>query len=274
MAAPAVSVDLGDIQGDILRAYGNDYDCTTYAFVRIDCPPEQAQAWFAGVADHVTTAQPWRPGEKPLTTLNVAVTAAGLGALGVPEQVVGSFSKEFRQGMAGRNEVLGDVGPSDPASWEPGLGGDDAHVLLTINAKQPSDHQRALGKMRAAMDAAGGVRIVHQEDTGMLAGAREHFGYADGFAQPAIEGSSDDKAPGGGVPVHNGARSRRASSSSGIPTRTRSSIPSAGSRTRLPPRSGAAGRTWSGASSIRTSRCGDASCATRPRSTRMATRAS
>jgi Dyp-type peroxidase family len=204
MGAPAVSLDLGDIQGDILRAYGNDYDCTTYAFVRIDCPPEQARAWFAGVVDHVTTGEPWAPGEKPLTTLNVALTAAGLRALGVSEHVVGSFSKEFRQGMAGRNELLGDVGPSDPAGWEPGLGSGDAHVLLTINARQASDHQRALGKMQAAMDAAGGVRIVHREVTGVLAGAREHFGYADGFAQPAIEGAGEDKVRGGGVPVRNG----------------------------------------------------------------------
>ena len=204
MAEPAVRIDLGDIQGDILRAYGNDYDSTTYAFVKIECPPEEARAWFAGVVDHVTTAAPWPTGEKPLTTLNVAVTAAGLKALGVSDEVVASFSREFREGMASRKELLGDVGPSDPGRWEPGLGTNDAHVLLTINAKQTSDHQRALGKMKAAMDEAGGLRIVYQEDTDLLPGAREHFGYADGFAQPAIEGSSDDKARGGGVPLKGG----------------------------------------------------------------------
>jgi Dyp-type peroxidase family len=204
MAAGTVRMDLADIQGDILRAYGNDYDCTTYAFVRIECPPEQARAWFAGLIDHVTTAEPWAAGEKPLTTLNVAVTAAGLRALGVSEQVVGSFSHEFRDGMATRAALLGDVGPSDPATWEAGLGGGEAHVLLTINAMAPSDHQRALGKMEAAMDAAGGLRIVFQEDTEVLHESREHFGYADGFAQPAVEGSSDAKARGGGVPLKNG----------------------------------------------------------------------
>ena len=191
MAAPAVRMDLGDIQGDILRAYGNDYDCTTYAFVKIECPPEQARTWFAGVVDHVTTAAPWRKGEKPLTTLNVSVTADGLHALGVSEEMVGSFSQEFREGMATRSELLGDVGPSDPGEWERGLGTGDAHVLLTINAQQTSDHQRALGKMKAAMDEVGGLRIVCQQDTELLPGAREHFGHADGFAQPAIEGSSD-----------------------------------------------------------------------------------
>jgi Dyp-type peroxidase family len=100
--------------------------------------------------------------------------------------------------------VLGDVGPSAPATWEPGLGSGAAHVLLTINARQAADHQRALAKMQDAMDAAGGLSIVHQEDTGLLAGSREHFGYADGFAQPAVEGSSDDKARGGGVPLKGG----------------------------------------------------------------------
>ena len=202
MAGPPL--DLGDIQGDILRAYGNDYDCTTYAFVKIECPPAQARAWFAELVDHVTTAAAWPEGEKPATTLNVAVTATGLQALGVSDAVVGSFSHEFRDGMANRNALLGDVGPSEPRRWEPGLGSGDAHVLLTINARQPSDHERALDRMKAAMDRAGGMRVIHQEDTELLPGSREHFGYADGFSQPAIEGSSDDKSRGGGVPLKNG----------------------------------------------------------------------
>ncbi|MDX6691563.1 MAG: hypothetical protein QOG15_3020 [Solirubrobacteraceae bacterium] len=200
MATATTHLDLADIQGDILRAYGNDYDNTTYAFVKIECPPEQARAWFSTLLDHVTTAEPWTEG-KPLTTLNVAVTAAGLKALGVSDAIVGTFSKEFREGMSARAQLLGDIGPSDPAGWEAGLGSGDAHVLLTINAQAKEDHQRALGKMRAAMDKAGGLAIVYQEDTQLLPGSREHFGYADGFAQPAIEGVNEEKARGGGVPV-------------------------------------------------------------------------
>jgi Dyp-type peroxidase family len=205
MAAP-VPIDLGDVQGDILRAYGNDYDCTSYAFVRIECPPDHGRAWFSGLVDHVTTAEPWPEGSKPLTTLNVAVTAQGLRALGVSDGVVGSFSREFRDGMASRSVLLGDVGPSDPGEWEEGIGGTDAHVLLTINAQKRSDHRHALGKMQAAMEAAGGVRVVFQQDAELLPGAREHFGYADGFAQPAVEGSSEERTKGGGVPVKGGWR--------------------------------------------------------------------
>ena len=185
MSGARVHIDLADLQGDILRAYGNDYDCTSYAFVKLECPPAQARAWFSGLLDHVTTAEPWKEG-KPLTTLNVAVTAAGLKALGVSDDVVASFSAEFRQGMAERAVRLGDTGANEPKRWESGLGTGDAHVLLTINAQEVEDHRRALGLMRKAMDDAGGLRIVYQQDTALLKGAREHFGYADGFAQPAV----------------------------------------------------------------------------------------
>ncbi len=198
MATASTHIDLRDLQGDILRAYGNDFDHTSYAFVHIDCEPEQARAWFSDLLDHVTTAEPWTKG-KPDTTLNVAVTAPGLKALGVSDAVIGTFSSEYREGMAGRAGRLGDTGVNDPKGWEQGLGTNEAHVLLTINAQEKADHQRALGLMAQAMDAAGGLRIVYQCDTALLQGAREHFGYADGFAQPAVEGASDVKAPGGGV---------------------------------------------------------------------------
>jgi len=195
-------LELADIQGDILRAYGNAYDHTSYAFVRIDCEPEQAQAWFSGLLAHVTTAAPWA--RKPLTTLNVALTANGLAALGVSDEAIASFADEFRQGMAARAQLLGDAGPSAPREWEPGLGTGDAHVLLTINAQEAADHRRALGKMEAAMADAGGVAVISQVDAQLLHGAREHFGFADGFAEPAIAGATEDRVAGGGVPEKHG----------------------------------------------------------------------
>ena len=44
-----VELDLADIQGDILRAYGNSYDCTSYAFVQITGSAVEAREWFAGL---------------------------------------------------------------------------------------------------------------------------------------------------------------------------------------------------------------------------------
>ena len=196
----ATQLDLDDIQGDILRAYGNAYDCTTYVFLRVR-EGGAARDWFAGVVEHVTTAAPWTAG-KPETTLNVALTAAGLQALGVAPELRETFSFEFRAGMAARAGVLGDAGPSAPSAWEPGVG--DAHVLLVVNAQTPERLEFALGKLRAGVAAAGGVRIVSEHDAQLLHGSREHFGFADGFAQPAVQGASEEKARGGGVPQKHG----------------------------------------------------------------------
>jgi Dyp-type peroxidase family len=197
-----VSLDLADIQGDILRAYGNSYDCTSYFFVRID-DAESGRAWLGDAAAHVTTAEPWTAG-KPETTLNIALTAGGLEALGVAEDVLETFSFEFRQGMAPRAKVLGDGGLSAPSAWEPAFGTSEAHVLLIVNAQEPADLERAMGKLRAAVRAARGVRIVDEQHAALLEGAREHFGFADGFAQPAIAGATEDRVAGGGIPDKRG----------------------------------------------------------------------
>ena len=198
---PAVSLALADIQGDILRAYGNAYDCTAYEFVHVDDAVRGA-AWLRGLLGEVTTAAPWTRG-KPATTLNVAVTASGLAALGVPQRVIESCAPEFVDGMAARSALLGDVGLSDPARWDEGLRDGDPHVLVTINAQTPEQLAPALDALRSGVEAAG-LRIAFEQQAQLLPGAREHFGYADGFAQPAISGSSDEKAPGGGVPEKGG----------------------------------------------------------------------
>ena len=114
MTVAGVSIDLADLQGDVLRAYGNDYAHTAYLFFRVD-DAGAGRAWLRGLLPRVTTAEPWRAG-KPQTTLNLAVTAAGVSALGVPDAVLATFSREFRAGMAARAQTLGDAGPSDPAN--------------------------------------------------------------------------------------------------------------------------------------------------------------
>jgi Dyp-type peroxidase family len=198
----AVPIDFADIQGDILRAYGNRYDRTSYIFVSVS-DPATGQAWLRGICDRVTTAVEWT-GPRPDTTLNVAFTRAGLAALGVSPQVVDSFSSEFRQGMADRCRELGDVGESDPARWNDGLGTDDAHVLVTINAQDDRRRDAALDGLRSGLQAAGSLSVVHEEHAQMLDGNREHFGFADGFSQPSIEGVKEERVLGGGVPEANG----------------------------------------------------------------------
>jgi Dyp-type peroxidase family len=198
-----IDLELDDIQGDILRAYGNAYDCTSYLFVALGGKAQTARAWLGGLLGDVTTAAPWRHG-KPATTLNVALTAAGLAALGVREEVVQTFAPEYVEGMAARARLLGDQGLSDPQHWDKGLGTGAAHVLVTINAQTTEDLDAALKPLRAGVRRTAGVRIAAEQHAHLLHGAREHFGYADGFAQPAIIGSSEERARGGGVPEADG----------------------------------------------------------------------
>lgn len=202
MPASPATIDYADIQGDILRAYGNAYDRASYVLVHVEAAAG-GQAWLAGLLGQITNAEHWS-GPKPTTTLNVALTFTGVRALGVSDRILASFSAEFREGMAARAELLGDVGPSAPTNWEAPLGSGDGHVLVTIKAHTAEHLDRELADFRVGVERAEGVSIVHEQHTQMLRGAREHFGYADGFAQPAIADVTPHRTLGGGVPEKEG----------------------------------------------------------------------
>jgi Dyp-type peroxidase family len=195
-------LDFADIQGGILRAYGNAYRRSSHLFFTIR-DPVRGRSWLRGLMDHVTDATEWKAG-KPTVTLNIALTRAGLAALGVPDYVIASFSQEFRDGMAARAAVLGDVGPSAPSTWEPNLGQGVAHVLVIVNATTAEMLEQRLAQLRADLEHDGTLQIAHEDHAQLLDGVREHFGYADGFAQPAVEGVTADKKRGGGVPEKGG----------------------------------------------------------------------
>ena len=103
--------------------------------------------------------------------------------------------------MAARADDIGDFDASGPAHWDKGLGTGEAHILITINAQSGSVLEDALSELRDGLQASGGLSIVAEVHAELIRGSREHFGFADGFSQPAIEGVSDDKAPGEGVPL-------------------------------------------------------------------------
>jgi Dyp-type peroxidase family len=189
------AIDRADIQGDVLRGY--TYPCAAYLFLRIiDIDP--ARELLTRMLPQVSTAEPWPEGPPP-TALHVAFTYSGLAAMEVPEVVLASFPHEFREGMAARAERLGDRGPSAPEHWEPGLGTGEAHALVTVYGV---DQQR-LDEAREALKgvgAAGAIKIVHEQRAAMLDLSRDHFGFYDGIAQPAIAGSGVAPRPGDGQP--------------------------------------------------------------------------
>jgi Dyp-type peroxidase family len=59
-------------------------------------------------------------------------------------------------------------------------------------------------RVRESVQRAGGLTVVYDAVGRALPQNREHFGYADGFAQPDIEGAGLPSAPGDGAPLREG----------------------------------------------------------------------
>ena len=83
--------NLADIQGDILRGYHLGF--ARYLGYRVDSATRGRQ-WMRELAAQVTSAAPWKSGEKPDSTLNVAVSYRGLEALGLAASSLESFPEE------------------------------------------------------------------------------------------------------------------------------------------------------------------------------------
>lgn len=188
-------LDLADVQGNILRGY--NFPLVAYVWVRVS-DPAAGRAWLARLVDRVTTAEPWQ-GAKPATTLNLGVSFAGLESLAVPRAQLDAFPPDFREGMAARAHTLGDSGADDPSHWEEGLGTGEAQVLITINAQEAEALDATLGELRRELEGTP-LAVVNHERGAALSGNREHFGFSDGFSQPAIEGDGNVAMPGHGTP--------------------------------------------------------------------------
>lgn len=189
-------LELADIQGNVLRGY--THPAAAYLLLRI-VDVEAARALMRRMLPHVMTAEPWTDGT-PDTAMNVAFTFSGLSALGLPDAVLESFPAAFRDGMAARAERLGDRGPSAPAQWEDGLGTGAAHVLVTVYAVDWEHLTAAVGAVIGEDADQRAVALVHLQRAEALPGGRDHFGFFDGIAQPAVRGAGVEPRPGDGQP--------------------------------------------------------------------------
>ncbi|MGC5168120.1 Dyp-type peroxidase [Luteimicrobium sp. DT211] len=123
------------------------------------------------------------------TSLTVAFTYSGLETLGVPQESLGSFAPEFRDGMAARAELLGDTGESGPDRWEEPFGSPDVHVAVAVLSSDETRLRMASDKARAAHTELPGIDLIWRQDCYQLATGRTSFGFKDGIGQPAVEGS-------------------------------------------------------------------------------------
>jgi deferrochelatase/peroxidase EfeB len=186
-----VQLDLADIQGNILAAYGKrGFPKGRLMALHVD-RPEAGRNLIETLRRRVTTALPWDEGRRkpqpghvvtprPHCTLNLAFTFHGLVALGVPVRTLRGMPDEFMDGMAARAGILCDNHPRAPGDdtpvpieerWDPvwlGTGRDRVHILVTMMSEmdpetgQPTPALEAMSQEIIGMCAAGGggVRVL------------------------------------------------------------------------------------------------------------------
>jgi Dyp-type peroxidase family len=176
-----------DIQGNILRGYAS-HSHVAYVFTQIG-DPATARRLLAELAPRVAGEGDWE--SRPAARLNVAFTYAGLERLETPLHSFLRFA-DFRAGMYERARArLGDLGANDPRHWSGELS-DRAHVLFTIYGRDDGVRARELKRLRAEIPADA-MEVIHVQEADSRAGDREHFGFKDGFSEPAVAGVSQDR---------------------------------------------------------------------------------
>jgi deferrochelatase/peroxidase EfeB len=225
-------MDLGDIQGNIVRAYGRyGFPVARHMFYHVSSA-EVGRQFVTDITPLVTTSEPWSdPSIIPLVTTNVAFTYEGLRHLDVPEDTLHGFSDEFSMGMKARRDIIGDTGPNHFSRWDPIWNAEElgevqhVHVLISINARTEaiveSRYQQigqilsqAIAKFPEVKGAGvtqltghcgAGVDNLPYQPSAALAGRwdKEHFGYSDGISGTFFRDSGDNPrlVVGGGKPT-------------------------------------------------------------------------
>lgn len=178
------AVDYADVQGLVRFGYGKMKEAS-YALLRVK-DAAAARSWLRTAS--ITNAMAMNP--PPSTAMQIAFTAEGLRALGVPDPVVAGFSPEFLAGMTeeGRARRLGDVGTNAPAHWDWGYEASVPHLVVMFFAEPgglASFIQVSEGKEWArAFDEMRWLRTADLDGV-------EPFGFADGISQPRLNWERD-----------------------------------------------------------------------------------
>jgi Dyp-type peroxidase family len=180
-----VELERQDMQGIVLSGYGH-LPCAHYALLRV-VDATAARRWLARIVGEITTAERKHEG----TSVNIAFTERGLAHLGLDPETLATFPRAFREGMAAehRSRILGDAGESAPSNWN--WGGGEAKfvdILLLLFAADETTLDGHLRQRRSDFSRGGVVEALGL-GAGRQPDSHEHFGFADGIAQPVIEGS-------------------------------------------------------------------------------------
>jgi Dyp-type peroxidase family len=180
----SLPIESTDVQGLVFRGYGQLPECS-YVLLQLGTPA-MARRWLRDVAVRVSPGVPAAREQ----AVQIAFTYPGLSALGLPEEALRQFSRTFIEGMVSepKSRFLGDVEGSAPDKWGwGGPGNPVVHALLMLYADSASRLQQLTAELEESWTAAGMLEVRRLHTRAAL-GSREHFGFADGISQPAIEG--------------------------------------------------------------------------------------
>jgi deferrochelatase/peroxidase EfeB len=219
------TLDLGDIQGFILRGYKMPLVRHFLLTVGVPAKARELLGRFASGDEsdlpQITTAEDWHvgfepgpgdnladaPRRKPDYCLNVAITWPGMIALEVKDRVPTLSFKSFGAFLAGaaeRAELVGDTGASGPKNWIGDFGKGSDHVLVTLHAISP-DAMTTYSDRLSALFAEGGafrelwrydgMALMEMKDGKPVPTFKVHFGYTDGISVTTIRGGPERYPP-------------------------------------------------------------------------------
>src|SRR3954454_3367829 len=120
---PTAILERDDIQALVRSGFGK-LDGSRLLLVRVR-PGREAQARQCLGQAEVLSVEAFdearRSGRRVERVLQIAITAPGLAALGVPDEVMAGFPADFLAGVAsdeGRSKRRGDVGENSPSRWK------------------------------------------------------------------------------------------------------------------------------------------------------------
>lgn len=187
-----VELDLDDIQGLVLRSRPEPY-VGAHAMLTVE-EAEGGRDFVRRLAEHVTSAQDWADDLQSWT--GVAISYAGLRALGLPEDSLASFPLPYQQGMAARAQQLVDTGPNAPEHWDEAFTQDACHIALTIYAADADALDAALEQAKEVLEHSTGVTLVATHRFGVDELNKNPFGFRDSISQPTVAGSGVRPQPG------------------------------------------------------------------------------
>ncbi|MGN6246725.1 MAG: hypothetical protein ACTHNG_00130, partial [Ginsengibacter sp.] len=150
-------LELSEIQGFLVKDY-NEMPFAKYFLLKVT-DAQKAKVYLNEIARNVTSVVE----DNRDYLLNIGFTSKGLLSLGLHENNLRSFIREFREGMVTphRQRLLGDFDSSDPATWIwGGPNNQSIDLIILLFEKTAESLQDTEGKLKKKFDQSG-LEILH-----------------------------------------------------------------------------------------------------------------